>query len=48
MNDEEDAYETYQAYQERRRQPMQVWSPKLTEQQKQDLEKYIEEHNLPF
>lgn len=48
MNDDEDVAETYRAYLERQKQPMTLWAPKLTEQQKQEQERYIEEHKLPF
>jgi hypothetical protein len=48
MTEQEDVADTYRAYLERQKQPMTVWRPVLTEQQKKELEQYIEEHKLPF
>jgi hypothetical protein len=31
-----------------REKPAGVWSPRMTEQQKQELEQYIKDHDLPF
>jgi len=48
MTEAEEAADTYRAYLERQKQPMTVWSPKMTEQEKQELEQYIKENRCPF
>ncbi len=55
--DAHDALTAFEARQKRhaagyaprpRSSPASTWAPKMTEQQKQELEQYIKDHNLPF
>lgn len=54
MNELEEIEDTLLAYEFKRYPPMkverckEVWSPTMTEQQKQELDEYIKKHNCPF